>query len=229
MTPRTPRDTLAASRSGSPTASSLTTANPCSAGAGVTILSPTTYSCTALPLPQSELPCAPVASIPPRVRPYQYGECGSARPASPATLTRSRSSMPLSTVRRRLALSTATPLRADDGAVAAAGARQLREALRLVATLTLRRAAAAAATATTSSCSVLGNVAFSARQTVRSGNEPYALVTVQSDVPHVHDTGSGGGLAPARLRRTRARNTTRMACVTCIATTIRTQKCALAI
>nr|ACR37326.1 unknown [Zea mays]ACR37347.1 unknown [Zea mays] len=71
MTPRTPSETLAASRSGSPATSSLTTAKPWEAGAGVTILSATTYSCTALPLPHSELPWAPVASKPPTVRPYQ--------------------------------------------------------------------------------------------------------------------------------------------------------------
>ena len=67
----------------------------------------------------------------------------------------------------------------------------------MVATLTLRRAAAAAATAATSYCSVLGNVALAARQMVRSGKEPYVLVTVQSDVPRAQDTGSGGGLPPA--------------------------------
>uniref|UniRef100_J3LQA4 Uncharacterized protein n=1 Tax=Oryza brachyantha TaxID=4533 RepID=J3LQA4_ORYBR len=67
MTPRTPRETLAASRSGSSAASTRTLAYPSAAGAGVTMRIPTTYSCTALPLPHSELPCAPVPSLPPTV------------------------------------------------------------------------------------------------------------------------------------------------------------------
>uniref|UniRef100_A0A8R7K132 Uncharacterized protein n=1 Tax=Triticum urartu TaxID=4572 RepID=A0A8R7K132_TRIUA len=136
-------------------------AKPSHAGAGVTILRPTTYSCTAPPLPHSPLPCAPVARSPPMVRPYQYGECGKDSPAAAAAWIRSRRTMPLSTVMSCLSASMETvrfsrvvlmivpslpPGHASLGPLCEC----------LVATFILRLADAAAATAATSSCSVLG-------------------------------------------------------------------------
>uniref|UniRef100_A0A7C9E5Q8 Uncharacterized protein n=1 Tax=Opuntia streptacantha TaxID=393608 RepID=A0A7C9E5Q8_OPUST len=71
MTPRTPKDTLAALRRGSLLSNLWTLANPSSADPGTTRLSPTTWSWRAPPLPHHELPWAPVLIRPPTVTPSQ--------------------------------------------------------------------------------------------------------------------------------------------------------------
>ncbi|BAS76750.1 Os02g0124650, partial [Oryza sativa Japonica Group] len=208
MTPSTPSDTLAASSSGSPAASTRTFAYPSLAGAGVTILMPFTYSCTAEPFPHTELPCAPVERRPPTVTPSQYGECGSARPAPAAASISSASVTPLSTVIAIPAASTATTrfsalvLMARPRPSPAPGQDSFGTLCPYrVAAFILVPDAAAAATTRRSSSSDAGYAAAAARHVDRSGNAAYALVTVQRAVPDAQWTGSAGGLAPAARRR----------------------------
>ena len=84
MTPRSPKETLAAFRWSSCSVRLTTLAYLSSLEAGITNLIPTTYSWTALPLSNSELPWLPVPSIPPRVAPNQLGEWGKAKSSSAA-------------------------------------------------------------------------------------------------------------------------------------------------
>ena len=81
-TPNTPRCTLAAFKSGSPTANARTVANPSAAVAGVTSVMATTYSCKAPPLPHSELPLTLLAVTPPSVTPSNIGAVVSAMPSA---------------------------------------------------------------------------------------------------------------------------------------------------